>query len=138
MAQAKRKTTTLATDKPANILGDDALLLELGARLEAAWASERRQLSAVRVRRDVDTPKHKRDDREFEARYKATSGIVDQIEVLHAHTLEGLRVKARAISWCHSGDPVILFDDDQNTTDLRLTQSILNDLMRMPAGARSA
>src|SRR5262245_48661073 len=66
---------------------------------------------------------------DVDAAWAAVAAVVDKIEAIPAHTLEGLRGKARAISWCHSGERPIEFQDDP-TTDIRLAQSIVADLLR--------
>lgn len=54
--------------------------------------------------------------------------IVERIEKLRAHTLDGLRVKAKAIKWCHGGEEIQLAPD-MPTTDARIAESILRDLL---------
>ncbi len=59
--------------------------------------------------------------------------LVDQIEHMEAQTFQGLLVKARAISWCNSGEEI---DKDRfcpypaATTDARIAASIVRDLLR--------
>lgn len=91
---------------------EDAALLALGRRLQEAWA-EQRLLEPQGA---------------FEAAFDRTGAIASEIEALPATTLDGLRVKALAFWWCHSGEqPIVL--DDQQTTDIRLCQSIIGDLL---------
>lgn len=48
--------------------------------------------------------------------------------ITRAATVDGLRVKARALAWCcHGGPPLDLAD--QGTTDMRLVESIIGDLL---------
>jgi hypothetical protein len=70
-------------------------------------------------------------DEECEATADATSELVDRIVSMPAKTLEDFRVKARALSWCYSGDiDIDLFEDcPQNTTDVQIARSILRDLL---------
>jgi hypothetical protein len=52
---------------------------------------------------------------------------------MRAYTLAGLQAKAIAVAHCQQGDDetqIIL--DDQQTTDVRLAQSILADLLGGP------
>jgi len=77
-------------------------------------------------------------DEEFDAgkcdaAIKACCAIAEQIEQCHATTIDGLRVKAAAILWCHSGEMKIELSPEQ-TTDVRLAQSMLRDLL--PSGNR--
>jgi hypothetical protein len=56
--------------------------------------------------------------------------IARQMIEIRAHTLAGLQAKAIAVAHCQTGDEdnqIIL--DDQQTTDVRLAQSILADLL---------
>jgi hypothetical protein len=102
---------------PAAILDDspDAELLDLGARLEAAWTDERLA--------------HEGPDAELsDDAYHRSAAVARRILAVRAYTLDGLRVKARAVAWCHDGDPVDLGLGEHRTTDLRLTHSILADL----------
>jgi hypothetical protein len=85
----------------------DGSLLELGAQLEQAWSDQRR----------CDTKKA----------YEAVARIVRKIEASPAHSLEGLRVKARAIAWCHAGEPISFGSNP--TMDVRLALSIVDNLM---------
>jgi transposase InsO family protein len=105
---------------------EKAELLQLGKELSAAWTAERQ--TETLLRRDAPAA-------EFERAYRRTSRIVRKIEKTPAHTLEGLRVKARAVSWCHSGDKISIKTQcanargDLHTTDLRLMRAIVGDLL---------
>jgi hypothetical protein len=92
----------------------DAALLTLGAKLEAAWAAERR------------ADKFGSDD-EIATASNAVLAVIAEIEAAPATTLEGLRVKARAILCCHSGayDGVTA----GKTTDHRLAEQIIGRLL---------
>jgi hypothetical protein len=90
----------------------DAELLRLSEQLKAAWAVE----EACVVASDFDVAAEK------------SRQIVEQIERCTATTLGGFRVKALAVQWCWQGEPDIQFGEDQ-TTDVRLAQSILRDLV---------
>jgi len=117
--------TTLGAFSPIGPASADAALVALGEELEAAWAAE------------VAAYEKYRDDLSLEAEaitevtYEATAAIVHQIETMQAATIAGLRVKARAIQWCYHDDPVDLVVD-QNTTDLRIANSLIADLLAVP------
>ncbi len=100
----------------------DAALLELGRRLDLAWAAEHAAQSTC--------SEEDEGDQEFEAFVDATGAIVGEIEALPATTLEGLRVKAVALHWCRGGDLPLSWGAE--TTDERLAESIVNDLLRLP------
>jgi hypothetical protein len=114
MRLAARVITTLM---PVAAIGTELKLIELGAQLDRTWAEQRRLEGS--------------DD--FENARDRVSRIVDEIEALPAYTMGGLRVKARAIWWCHSGEASISFGELHPTTDLRLAQSIVVDLLRNAA-----
>ena len=108
----------------------DAELLRLGREFEAAWSHEIAVLARLK---GVDTPAG---DEEFDAAIDAVSAIVDRIEVIPATSLAGLQVKARAISWCHSGEPLEAEAfSDQQTTNVRIAASLVNDLLAMGGAA---
>ena len=91
----------------------DAELLALGERLRAAWAAE------------VAAPPHE----EYEAAFEVSHRIVDLIELLPATTHAGLRVKAMALSWCYSGEPVVEEEifGTCTTTNVQLSAGIVRD-----------
>ncbi len=105
------------------LASDDRTLVTLGEKL----------LSAMRIEHEADAAdrldNNPISDLAVERAYQACSAIVDEIEGLHASTLEGLGVKALAISWCHNSETPIEFTDSQ-MTDVRLAQSIVMDLLR--------
>ena len=100
---------------------DDNILIDLGDQLERAWSERRR----------VDRSAGSKKDRAASA-YAHAANIVRQIHALPASSLEGLRVKARAISWCHRGEKAISLSL-ASTTDVRLAKSIIADLCRLQA-----
>ena len=63
----------------------DATLLHLGDELDRAWAREKALIDSATW---GDT---------YETAYEASRAVVSQIEQQQAHTLEGFRVKARAV-----------------------------------------
>ena len=111
------------TAAPA-LAAPDAELIALGERLRAAWSADKATIDRLR---GIDTHAAYA---EIDASIAACSAIVADIESMRATTLEGVKVKALAVSWCHSGEP---FDDEsfseQATTDVRIVSSILNDLL---------
>lgn len=108
----------------------DAELIALGRELEEAWENEKAVYAAWEGICTHDS------DAICEEANKASSAIVDRIEACRARTLEGVRVKALAVSWCVCGEP---FEDDtfsdQKTTDVRLASAVLRDLLAMKGGA---
>jgi hypothetical protein len=112
---------------PTSLAGHDAELIALGAQLEAAWKDQNRAELALDYRNDPLDPAA---IREFERTRAIASAIVDTIEATSARTLAGLRVKARAISWCHCGEAIEL--TDEQTTDIRLAQTMIADLLAVP------
>jgi hypothetical protein len=126
---------------PLSDAGADARLLELGQRFEAAWAEQRRlgdALDAASAEADGDPP---HETAAHEAAHSRASRIADEIVAIPAQTIAGLRVKARTVLWCHAGEPwaqenpprIVLLDGTTETTDYKVTESILADLLRCPA-----
>lgn len=100
----------------------DAALLLLGEELETRWALLNLVAAKSMITRD------KADDAAFDEAFAATSAIVDMIEQHPVRTLDGLRVKARAVLWCQ-GDEIVDLIQDQDTTDVRIASSIVNALL---------
>lgn len=97
----------------------DAELIALGSELQTARDAERKSEG----------------DADLEAQYQRCHAIVAKIEKITAHTFAGLKVKALAVSWCDSGEPLDgMFElyDSPPSTDIRLTLSIFNDLLGAP------
>ncbi len=112
-----------AASLPAKTASADETLLHLGDELDRAWAHEKALIDSETW---GDT---------YETAYEASRAVVSQIEQQQAHTLEGLRVKARAVMWCHQGgemdgEPFSLTENQ--TTDVRLAESIVLDLVGVP------
>lgn len=101
----------------------DVRLLQLGKQLETAWAHQRQ----------LEHDASEAELAEFDKAFNRVSRIAKKIEALPAHSLAGLKVKARAIRWCHSGEKRIELAR-QPTTDIRLAQSIIRDLLAPAAG----
>jgi hypothetical protein len=118
---------TLADRAEAASTSPDAELIALGAELRTAWAIER---DAYSRHEGNDTPEV---EEMLGAFVTATKAVVDKIEALRATTLEGLKVKALAISWAHCGEPIedrdFAFNHQYVTTDVRLVASIIRDLL---------
>ena len=106
----------------------DVELKHLGAELEDAIAAEKAIEAAYNAGQYED------EDVALDAAYANTHAIIDQIVAIPASTIEGLRIKARAIQWCYHDDPVDLVVD-QNTTDLRIANSLIADLLAVPPAA---
>lgn len=110
-----------AATVPAIAKSADADLLELGREFEAAFAIEE---AARHIGRETD------DWTAWDAAYAKTDAIVKRIEKMPATTMEGVHVKARCVQWCYGSDPV--FHDLENyTTDMRLAQGIVLDLLAL-------
>lgn len=128
MSQAERISTTtrrgvlqgaLATSTVAGAavlpaFSRDADLVRLGEQLRTAWTLERK------LEEDGSDG--------FEAAFEVCTRIVNEIEQYTATTMEGLRTKALAVLWCHSGDMTLEFGTTR-TTDIRLAESIVRDLI---------
>lgn len=105
----------------------DAELIQLGEAFEAAWRHENEEWALV------DGVEQTIENEEIicasaHAATRATNALVTQIMQCRAVTVQGLRVKARAISWCHAGDPVFA-DSLGEGTNTMLAASIIRDLL---------
>lgn len=96
---------------------------ELTKRFDEAWAAE---MAVQHVLTTAQTPA---DEEPWEKANLATQKVVDEIEAFHATTVEGFRLKARAIQWCQADEEVDL-RCDQDTTNLRLANSLVRDLLQ--------
>ena len=67
--------------------------------------------------------------KEFDAAYKKAKAVVERIVAAPATTIEELRVKAKAVAWCYSFEPIELVAEFGDTTNVRLLASILRDLL---------
>jgi hypothetical protein len=111
----------LSFDREAELTAiPDAKLIRLGEILKITWAAER----ALAATDAINDPSN---DGLFDKLYGASETIVDSIADTPACSLEGLKVKALAISWCCSGDEFTIGGD---TVDVRLTVQIVNDLLK--------
>ncbi len=97
--EARRKRyAPSAVMAPARAL--DAALLEQGGAFERAWAEEIATLIAVKRNDSAEA--------RFAARHAraATARLATRIETARAVSLDGLKVKARAILWRRNGEPL--------------------------------
>jgi hypothetical protein len=78
----------------------DAKLVEDGEALEAAWADE---ITTLIAKKRLRTPEA---EAAASAARSACALIVARIERANALTLDGLKVKARAILWTRNGEPL--------------------------------
>jgi hypothetical protein len=111
----------------------DERLLDLGRQFNEAWTEQKRvgdELTAMLRLHETDVD-HEAHDR--------VSRLADEILATPAQSFAGLRVKARALLWCQSGEPCaqenpprIPFDwrRPAEATDEKLIESILADLLR--------
>lgn len=98
----------------------DRSIVDLGLAFDAAYAEEEAARMVCRDTGDWST---------WDAAYARTESIVELIEKEPVTTLEGLRVKARCIQWCHGDDPVDLALSD--TTDGRLATQVVQALLKI-------
>ena len=106
--------------------GIDAELMSLAGELRIEWARMRAFF--------VENP-HPADD-VSEAAMDRCSDVVHKIERIPARSIAGLQVKALAISYClsddvGSSDECVVGLEEGDTTDIRLTISIVRDLLAM-------
>ena len=66
-------------------------------------------------------------DRDVEEACRRASALAGKIATLPARTIDGLKLKAAAVAYCHEGQAIKLTDNQ--TTDVRLAQSIIRDLL---------
>lgn len=94
--RSRRPSSALAT-APARL---DAEILEDGAAFEAAWAEE---IAALIALKREETPQA---ERAAQIARAATERLAARIEDARAGTLDGLKVKARALLWRRNGEPL--------------------------------
>jgi hypothetical protein len=97
----------------------DAHLLVLGERLAAAWTEQK----AVYAR--FGAAPSREEEAVCEYACDVALAIVEEIIAAPAATLDGLRVKARAIDWCYDGEDIDFGDLVEETVDCRLAASIV-------------
>jgi hypothetical protein len=103
----------------------DAELIALGAELERAWDVERPKWAEVKP--------GTKDDVVLKIMAHCRS-LCERILLLPAHTLVGLRIKARALLWCHQGE----LGDFGEATDEKLAGSIIRDLLALSIDSEAA
>ena len=105
----------------------DAELIILGQRFDIAW-NKQQHIEALASNDEAG-------DALLSDAVEATSCIVDQIEQLPAATLQGFRIKAKAVSWCQAGQAINLHlgPDPKPRADIQLANGILNDLLTCQA-----
>ena len=97
--------------------GDDAELLRLGHEMDRLIAEE-----------NAAKPAHNDGDwTAWDAAYERSQVAVRAVTELPARSLEGFRIKARAVAWCYSGDEVDF--PDTSSTDMKLVNAIIRDLL---------
>jgi hypothetical protein len=102
----------------------DGYLLSLGKELDAASENETAVLAAA------DGLPGKEIDRLYDPARIRSKDLVEKIIATKATTIDGLKVKARALAWCHSGDVIDATSfDSYPTTDIKVLASIAQDLL---------
>jgi len=112
---------------------DDAEIFRLGAEIEAAWRREDELIAAAKDASE-EAPEHGA----LEAQVDIAGDLIDKLLKLRAGSLEALQVKARAIAWCQAGsnEAITILDPDRPAaTDMRLAQSIIEDLLALRASS---
>jgi hypothetical protein len=106
-----------ALHESASSEGEDAALIALGPEFEAAWAHEHHL-------------EYHGSYEDFEAAIGATSALVERIRLIKATTLDGFKIKARALLWCHCGEfGGLPFDATGETTDVSIAGEIIRELL---------
>ncbi len=108
---------------PAMATPADADLIALGERLRTAWQEENATFERYKGILGSDDI--------TDAAAAVSGAIVGEIEAAPATTLEGLKVKALALSWTHCGEVWLIDPPGESTTDTRLAASIVTDLLKM-------
>jgi hypothetical protein len=96
-ARRNRTRTGAVTSPPQRL---DAELLEAGEAFEAAWI---REVATLIAAKKLKTPEAEAAARSARA---STARLAARIEGIGAMTLDGLKVKARAILWRRNGEPL--------------------------------
>ena len=110
--------------------GENPALVALGVEFERLLQIEREAWDAT----PDDNPESSW--KRGEMAQDDVSKVVDQIALLPALTMDGLRLKARTVAWCHGGcygpgsDKPVLYAQPSSTTDQRLVHSIIQDLLQ--------
>ena len=110
----------------------DQALLRLGARLDKLWEEEDALFAAIGGTEDQDAREKAATSARSAA--EASGAVVQEILKQDATTSEGLRVKMRALTWCHCGEEPDLkgaLFEQAESTDTMIVQSIIRDLIWM-------
>lgn len=110
MAVLPAKELTQHTD-PIKTLSDE---------FEAAWVQWNQFFQSV---------PHGSTDEDYERMYRPVSDLAKRIADMKATTLDGLRLKARALQWCNEEFDFM----NGKTTDERLAYGLVQDLLNLPA-----
>jgi hypothetical protein len=110
---------------------DDVEILRLWKKLDALWQRED-ELSEAIERCPSNSPEEAMLEKQIFATLDASGEIVDQLLPSRAGCRETLVIKAKAIAWCYHGqrNAPVVFADAGATTDDRMVQSLLDDLLR--------
>lgn len=118
----------------AATLPPDYALLGLGEKFLAYWHLQK-QTFARNSTLAYSNERAEEDERAIDL----VSGMVEKIARTPATTLQGLRVKAMALRWCHDGDVIaedFLVEDP--CTDMRLAALIARDILEATGGQDDA
>jgi hypothetical protein len=72
---------------------------------------------------------HGSTDEDYGRMYRPVSDLAKRIADMKATTLDGLRLKARALQWCNEEFDFM----NGKTTDERLAYGLVQDLLNLPA-----
>jgi hypothetical protein len=94
-----RQRESLAIDANVALAHLDVELLQALEALDNAWAVEVEKMILMKRTATLEA------SRDFETAKSVTRRIVLRIEMLHASTAQGLKVKAKAALWRRNGEP---------------------------------
>ena len=110
---------------------DDVEILRLWKKLDGLWQSEDALCEAIE-HCPTGSPEEAMLETQIFATLDASGEIVDRLLPLRAGCRDTLVIKANAVAWCYHGkrnEPVV-FASAGETTDVRMVQSLLDDLLR--------
>lgn len=118
-----RGETDAEFDARISTMPADGLLLKMGADMEQRWAAERE----VASRPDVSNA-------DLTEACDHTSEIVERIHRMHASTVDGFRVKARAVAWhrCAHDSKFADEEDGSPRSDTRAAANLVDALLSGP------
>lgn len=121
LAGGATKPVPLPTEPPP-----DAELIRLGEAFEAAWRRQDEEHALIQhLEQTVEN-----EDVVCAAWWDAievAGGLMRQIMECRAMTIQGFRVKARALAWARTGD--LSFDPEVDATDMQIALGIVRDLI---------